>query len=157
MVLAAAKMVTASSAAAGRNTLVAVADPDGLILELAERNNRAEREVAVARGSGPDLLISAVDRGIYVATFNYCRVLDPKSLGVTGLTRNGTFMIENGEITGAITNMRFTQSFVDALGPGRILGLGDDARLANSEFGSAMMHVPSMRLAGWQFTGGAEG
>jgi predicted Zn-dependent protease len=102
-------------------------------------------------------LIASVDRGIYVATFNYCRVLDPKSLVVTGLTRNGTFMIENGQITGAVTSMRFTQSFVTALGPGRVGGIGNDERFADSEFGPALVHAPSMHLASWNFTGGAEG
>jgi predicted Zn-dependent protease len=101
-------------------------------------------------------LIAGVDRGLYVATFNYCRVLDPKTMAVTGLTRNGTFMIENGTITGAVTGMRFTQSFLAALGPGRVLGLGDDARWADSEFGAGLVHAPSVRLAGWNFTGGTD-
>lgn len=102
-------------------------------------------------------MIAGVERGLYVATFNYCRVLDPKSLVVTGLTRNGTFMIENGRISGAVTNMRFTQSLVKALGPERVLGLGNDGRFANSEFGHGFVHVPSMRLGAWNFTGGADG
>ncbi|MEN8040611.1 MAG: TldD/PmbA family protein [Actinomycetota bacterium] len=102
-------------------------------------------------------LVAGVDRGIYVSTFNYCRVLDPKSLVVTGLTRNGTFMIENGKITDPVTNMRFTQSFVDALAPGKVEGLGDDARYADSEFGPLFVHTPSLQLASWNFTGGAEG
>ena len=102
-------------------------------------------------------LIGAVDRGIYVATFNYCRVLDPKSMAVTGLTRNGNFMIEQGAITGAISNMRFTQSFLNALGPGRVAGVGDDNRWADSEFGPGLVHAPSLRLAGWHFTGGSSG
>jgi predicted Zn-dependent protease len=104
-----------------------------------------------------DELIAGVERGIYVSAFNYCRILDPKTLVVTGLTRNGTFMIENGRITDAVTNMRFTQSFVDALGEGRILGLGDDARFADSEFAPGIMYVPTMRVGSWNFTGGAEG
>jgi len=109
-------------------------------------------------GSTPvEDMIAAVDRGLYVATFNYCRVLDPKALTVTGLTRNGTFMIENGKITGAVTNLRFTQSFVDALAQGRVNAIGDDARFADSEFGPGMMHVPSLQLDGWNFTGGAAG
>ena len=102
-------------------------------------------------------LIASIDRGLYVATFNYCRILDPKTMVVTGLTRNGTFMIENGEITGAVTNLRFTQSFVEALGPGRLEGIGDDARFADSEFGAGMVRAPSVHLAAWNFTGGAEG
>jgi len=102
-------------------------------------------------------LIAGVERGIYVSTFNYCRILDPKTMVVTGLTRNGTFMIENGRITDAVTNMRFTQSFVDAFGDGKILGLADDARFADSEFGPGITVVPTMHLASWNFTGGAEG
>jgi predicted Zn-dependent protease len=104
-----------------------------------------------------DELIAGVERGVYVSTFNYCRVLDPKSLIVTGLTRNGTFMIENGRITDPITNMRFTQSFVSALGEGNVLGLGDDGRFADSEDGPTFVHAPSLRLRSWRFTGGAEG
>jgi predicted Zn-dependent protease len=100
-------------------------------------------------------LIASVERGLYVAAFNYCRVLDPKSMAVTGLTRNGTFMIENGRITGAVTNLRFTQSFVQALTA--VEGLGDDARFADSEFGPGLVHAPSARLASWNFTGGAGG
>ncbi len=104
-----------------------------------------------------DEMIASVERGLYVSTFNYCRVLDPKALAVTGLTRNGTFMIENGKITGAVTNMRFTQSFVEALGQGRVHAIGNDARFADSEFGPGLMHVPSLHLEGWNFTGGAAG
>ncbi len=102
-------------------------------------------------------MIAGIDRGLYIATFNYCRVLEPKSLVVTGLTRNGTFMIENGRITGAVTNLRFTQSFLAALGEGRVLGVGNDARHADSEFGAGIIHAPSLHLAGWNFTGGAGG
>ena len=67
-------------------------------------------------------------------------------MAVTGLTRNGTFMIENGQITGAVSGMRFTQSFLGALGPGNVLGIGDDARWADSEFGPLIVHAPSLRL-----------
>ncbi len=107
--------------------------------------------------SSVESLISSVERGIYVSTFNYCRVLDPKSLVVTGLTRNGTFMIENGKITDAVTNMRFTQSFIGALAPGNVQAIADDARFADSEFGPLLVHAPSMRLTSWNFTGGADG
>jgi predicted Zn-dependent protease len=104
-----------------------------------------------------DELISQVDQGLYVATFNYCRVLDPKTMVVTGLTRNGTFIIENGKITTPVTNLRFTQSFVEALGPGKVKGVGLDARHADSEFGAGFVHCPSVHLGSWHFTGGASG
>ena len=104
-----------------------------------------------------DELIGGVDRGLYVSTFNYCRILDPKTMVVTGLTRNGTFMIENGAITGPVSNLRFTQSFLEALGPGNVRGVGGDGRWADSEFGSGLVHAPSMALAAWHFTGGIDG
>lgn len=104
-----------------------------------------------------DELIARVERGIYVSTFNYCRVLDEKSLVVTGLTRNGTFLIENGAITGALTNLRFTQSFLDALAPGNVAGMGSNGRFANGEEQPAVVHTPSFHLASWNFTGGTQG
>ncbi len=102
-------------------------------------------------------LIAEVGRGLLVTEFNYCRVLDPRTLGVTGLTRNGTFLIENGEVAGAVTNLRFTQSFAAALAPGSVLGVESKARFADAEFGPGLAHVPSLRLAEWNFTGGAQG
>jgi len=110
--------------------------------------------------SGPDPvpdMIAAVERGLFITTFNYCRILDPRTQVVTGLTRNGTFLIERGEISGAVSNLRFTQSFVEALSPGRILGIGDDARMADTEVGPGIASAPSVRLASWNFTGGSQG
>ncbi len=102
-------------------------------------------------------LISRIDRGLYVSTFNYVRILDPRTTVATGLTRNGTFLIEKGEITRGVSNLRFTQSLAGAVAPGRVIGVGNDARLADGEFGPGMVHAPSMHLAGWRFTGGAGG
>jgi predicted Zn-dependent protease len=109
-------------------------------------------------GSTPaDQLVKGVERGLLVTQFHYCRVLDPKSLVVTGLTRNGTFLIEDGEVTGAVGNLRFTQSFITALGEGNVGAIGDDDRYADGEFGAGVVIAPSMRLARWNFTGGARG
>jgi predicted Zn-dependent protease len=99
-------------------------------------------------------LVASVDRGLLVTTFNYCRILDPKTMVVTGLTRNGTFLIEGGEVRTGVRNLRFTQSFLDALAPGRVLGVSGPARFADSEFGAGMVRAPSLRLASWRFTGG---
>lgn len=107
--------------------------------------------------AGVDELIAGVSRGLFVSTFNYCRVLDPKTMVVTGLTRNGTFMIENGRITEPVTNLRFTQSFLTALSAGNVAGLGSDERWADSEFGAGIVHAPSMALRSWHFTGGIDG
>jgi len=87
-----------------------------------------------------------------VTEFWYTRILDPKTQVVTGLTRNGTFLIEDGRIVGGAPNLRFTQSYVEALAPGNVLGVGHDARLFDGTY-----HVPSLHLASWNFTGGARG
>jgi predicted Zn-dependent protease len=114
--------------------------------------------IVMPGGTTPvDDLVGSVERGLLVTQFHYCRILDPKSQVATGLTRNGTFLIENGDVTGAVGNLRFTQSFLAALGEGQVLGIGDDDRYADGEFGAGMVICPSLRLAGWSFTGGAKG
>lgn len=102
-------------------------------------------------GSSVDQLIGGVERGLAVYDFWYTRILDPKTQVVTGLTRNGVFLIEDGKVGPAVRNLRFTQSFVAALGPGKVKGIGSDGQLVNG------MHVPSVHLAAWNFTGGAKG
>ena len=100
----------------------------------------------------PDELVGSVERGLLITEFWYTRILDPKTQVVTGLTRNGTFLIEGGRVVGGVPNLRFTQSYVDALRPGNVLGVGNDARLFDGTY-----HVPTVRLASWNFTGGAKG
>ena len=103
----------------------------------------------------PDQLVGQVERGLLVTDLWYNRILDPKTQVVTGLTRNGLFLIEEGRIAGPVQNLRYTQSIVAGFGPGKVLGLGDDGQLVSSEGG--VMHVPSVRLASWSFTGNARG
>ena len=100
-------------------------------------------------------LVAGVDRGLLVTDLWYNRILDPKTQVVTGLTRNGLFLIEHGEITQPVQNLRYTQSVVGALAPGHVLGLGSDAQLVSNEGG--IVHVPSLRLSSFAFTGGASG
>jgi predicted Zn-dependent protease len=106
-------------------------------------------------GHDTDALVSQMERGLLVTDFWYTRVLDPRTLVVTGLTRNGVFLIENGEVVRPVGNLRFTQSYVDALGPDRVLGIGSVAELQRQYM--AMHSVPALRLASWNFTGGAKG
>jgi predicted Zn-dependent protease len=103
----------------------------------------------------PDRLLGQMERGLLVTDLWYNRILDPKTQVVTGLTRNGLFLVEEGRIAGPVQNMRYTQSIVGGFGPGNVLGLGNDAQLVGSEGG--IMHVPSARLASWAFTGNARG
>ncbi len=75
-------------------------------------------------GSTKEEMISDVKRGIYINEFWYCRVLDPITQVVTGLNRNGSFLIENGKITKPVGRLRFTQSFISSLGVGNVASVG---------------------------------
>ena len=102
-----------------------------------------------------DELVSQMERGLLVTDFWYTRILDPKTLVVTGLTRNGVFLVENGKVVRPVANLRFTQSYIDALGPEQLLGIGSVPELQRQYM--AMYSVPALRLASWNFTGGAKG
>ncbi|MGH2401868.1 MAG: TldD/PmbA family protein, partial [Candidatus Limnocylindria bacterium] len=108
--------------------------------------------------SSEEELIGGVERGLLVTDFWYTRILDPRTQVVTGLTRNGVWLIEDGRIVRPVTNLRFTQSFLEALGPGQVRGVGSEARLiGGASFGVGSWVVPSLHLASWNFTGGARG
>jgi predicted Zn-dependent protease len=108
--------------------------------------------------ASPDELIGAVERGVLVTDFWYTRILDPRTQVVTGLTRNGVWLVEHGRIVRPVTNLRFTQSFVEALGPGAVRGVGSDLTLVGGgTFGVGAYAVPSLHLASWNFTGNAQG
>jgi predicted Zn-dependent protease len=63
-----------------------------------------------------DEMIAATDRGLLLTTLWYIREVDPQTLLLTGLTRDGVYLVENGEVTGAVNNFRFNESPVDLLG-----------------------------------------
>lgn len=59
-------------------------------------------------------MIRSTKKGILVTSFHYTNLLRPKTVEMTGMTRNGTFLVENGKISRALRNLRFTQSVVEA-------------------------------------------
>ncbi len=75
---------------------------------------------------------------------------------MTGLTRNGVWLVEDGRIVRPLTNLRFTQSFIDALGPGAVRAIGSGRALIIDGWESVYL-VPSLHLASWNFTGGTRG
>lgn len=101
-------------------------------------------------------LLASMERGLLVTDFWYTRILDPRTQVVTGLTRNGVWLVEDGRIVRPISNLRFTQSFLEALAPGAVRGVGSDPSLVLGGFGGTFL-VPSLHLASWNFTGGAQG
>ena len=95
-------------------------------------------------------LIASVERGLYITRFYYTRLAHNRGCVMTGMTRDGTFLIENGEITTPIKNLRFTQSYVEALAGCE--ALSSTAHLNLNEAGVAI-HVPAALLNSWRFTG----
>ncbi len=71
--------------------------------------------VVVPGARSREALIASTKRGLLVSRFWYIRTVDQKRAIVTGMTRDGTFLIENGRISGGVRNLRFNQSIVDAL------------------------------------------
>jgi len=105
-------------------------------------------------------LVAGVTRGVLVSDFWYTRMLDPRTLALTGLTRNGVWLIEDGEVTTPLRNFRFTQSYAQALMPGNVIAVGAAATPVPGDTYSATAQrwtCPALHLASWNFTGGASG
>jgi predicted Zn-dependent protease len=82
-----------------------------------------------AGDAGPDDLVERVGDGIYVTRLHYLGVVDPREGIITGMTRDGTFLIEGGKVTRPLVNLRFTTSFPALVE--RLLGLSDEVTLVN--------------------------
>jgi predicted Zn-dependent protease len=107
----------------------------------------------MAAGDTPrDELIAGLDRGLLVTRFHYTNPVHPKLAIVTGMTRDGTFLVEGGKIVGPVRNLRFTQSYLDALA--RVTAVGRERRTLRGFLGGSV--VPALRIDAWTFTGTTE-
>jgi predicted Zn-dependent protease len=92
-----------------------------------------------------DAMIKTMKRGLLISRFWYVRLADPRTIVLTGLTRDGLWWIENGEVRHPVRNLRFNQSVLAMLAPGNVEAVGAPQRL------SPFM-VPALRLAAFTFT-----
>lgn len=102
-------------------------------------------------GSGDSTLeemIASTQRGLYVTRFWYTRTVHPRQAVVTGMTRDGTFLIEHGELTTPVLDLRFTQSYVEALVGTE--AVGRETRRAWTAPG--ILTAPALKLAAFNFT-----
>jgi predicted Zn-dependent protease len=97
-------------------------------------------------------LIASTQRGVLVTRFWYIRSVDPRVLLVTGLTRDGTFLIEDGKITKAVKNLRFNESPIFMLN--NVEAMGRPVRVSASESGSPGVGVvvPPLKVRDFNFT-----
>jgi len=96
-----------------------------------------------------DEMIKSTPRGILVTRLWYLREVDPRTLLYTGLTRDGTFLIENGKITKAIKNFRFNDSPLFLLN--NLEAIGPAVRIAGTEAGGAVV-MPTIKARDFNFT-----
>jgi PmbA protein len=101
-----------------------------------------------------DEMIASTERGIYVTRFHYTRPVEPARVTITGMTRDGTFLVENGELAYPVKNLRFTQSYLEALN--HVEMVGSDVRLLRGSSGLGCYSVPALKLANFTFTGVTE-
>jgi predicted Zn-dependent protease len=103
----------------------------------------------IMEGTGPaasiDDMIKGMKRGLLISRFWYVRVVDPRTLVLTGLTRDGLWWIENGQIRHPVRNLRFNQSVLAMLAPWNVEAIGAPQRLAP-------YMVPPLRLGSFTFT-----
>jgi predicted Zn-dependent protease len=97
-------------------------------------------------------MIADTERGLLVTRFWYIRSVDPRTILYTGLTRDGTFLIENGRITRPVQNLRFNESPIFMLN--NLVAMGTPVRVSASESGSAGMAVvvPPIKTRDFNFT-----
>ncbi|HWO89889.1 MAG TPA: metallopeptidase TldD-related protein, partial [Gemmatimonadales bacterium] len=98
-----------------------------------------------------DDLIRSTERGVLVTRFWYIRPLDPRTILYTGLTRDGTFLIENGRISRPVRNMRFNESPLTMLNNMEMLS--QSVRVSASESGDVgqAVVVPAIKTRDFNF------
>ena len=97
-------------------------------------------------------LIGGLDRGLLVTRFHYTNPVHPKLAIVTGMTRDGTFLVEGGKIVGPVKNLRYTQSYLAALAG--TVAVASERKTLKGFLGGVV--VPAIRVDGWTFTGATE-
>jgi predicted Zn-dependent protease len=100
-------------------------------------------------------MLRDVKRGVLVTRLWYVRMLDPRPLLLTGLTRDGTFLIENGAIARPIANFRFNESPLAVLK--NILAVGASQRTYFAEAGNTAISVPPLLVKDFTFSSVAPG
>lgn len=90
-------------------------------------------------------MIKGMERGLLISRFWYVRLVDPRMIGLTGLTRDGLWWVEKGRISHPVRNLRFNQSVLAMLAPWNVEAIGAPQRL------SPFM-VPPLRLSAFTFT-----
>ena len=125
------------------------AKPTGHGLPLPTQDGEAPFNLVFAGGNTPlDTMIATTDRGVLLTRLWYIREVDPYEKVLTGMTRDGSFLIENGKISAGIRNFRFNQNILEMLS--HVGQMSPAVRAAGEE--SFDMVVPAMKVRDFHFT-----
>jgi PmbA protein len=125
------------------------ADPTGHGFPLPNEAGEAPVNIVIAGGPASiDDLVASTARGILVTRFWYIREVEPYEKVMTGMTRDGTFLIEDGQVVAGTRNMRFNQSVVHLLR--NVEALSPTVRASGEE--AFDMAVPAMKVHNFNFT-----
>jgi predicted Zn-dependent protease len=109
--------------------------------------------MATANGAGTvDDLVRGLDDGLLLTCMWYVREVDPRTLLLTGLTRDGVYRVRGGEVVGAVTNFRFNESPIDLLS--RVEAVGGTTPTIGREFGAYLPRtaMPPLRVSGFNMS-----
>lgn len=104
--------------------------------------------------SSIDEMIEETDKGILVTRFNYCGPVHPVKGILTGLTRDGTWMIEDGEVSYPVNNLRFTQNLIEALNS--VDSITKEKELFSLGYYPGYIACPGLKIDDFSFTGTTE-
>jgi PmbA protein len=123
--------------------------PTGHGFSLPNEYGEAPMNLVLAGGDkSVDDMVRSTERGILVTRLWYIREVDPYEKILTGMTRDGTFLVENGRVSGGIRNFRFNQGMLEMLSNVEMLGV--PVRAAGEE--SFEMVVPAMKVRDFHFS-----
>ena len=113
--------------------------------------------IVISPGKTPRAkMIDKIRKGILITRFHYINgFIDPPNAVLTGMTRDGTFLIERGEIVGGIKNLRFTDSMLRAFSSA--VAVSKESELVESWWSSVgCIKAPAVHLGSFKFTGKTE-
>jgi predicted Zn-dependent protease len=121
--------------------------PMNIVFDASEKH-RSQNEGPTQAAHSLAQMIASTERGVCVTRLWYIREVDPYEKIVTGMTRDGTFLVEDGQIKSGIRNFRFNQSLIAMLS--NVEAMGTPVRASGEE--SFDMVVPAMKVKGFNFT-----
>jgi len=125
------------------------AAPTGHGLPLPNEYGEMPANIVIAGGdTSVEQMIASTERGILVTRFWYIREVDPYEKIFTGMTRDGTFLVEGGQVTAGVRNFRFNQNLMEMLS--NVEALSPAVRASGEE--TFDMVVPAMKVREFNFT-----